>query len=201
MSYYYTYYVGYKTADGRIYPFGPYDCFGKLRDVLSRSRSFASDIHKEFYCVKDEMISEELRKEFRYEGYDGEMHMTDMKYLPVSELPGGSCLKKGYYLASDVQSYLETGESEGLFYDHLAPEVFAAKMMNEAVTGAPKEKKDEEGYDITPHSASDYMYFAYPDYQSRKYEAEVMRLAADMLCDYSSDLPKDAVPVILETEG
>lgn len=201
MSYYYTYYVGYRTADGRIYPLGPYDCFGKLRDVLSRSRNFASDIHEEFFRISDEMISEELRKEFRYEDYDGKEHMTDLKYLPVSGLPGGSYLKKGYYLASDVQSYLETGESEDLFYDRLAPEVFAAKMMNEAVLGSPKEKKDEEGYDITPHSASEYMYFVYPDCGSREYEAAVMRLAADMLFDYSPDLPKGAVPVILETEG
>ena len=70
MSYYYTYYLGYER-EGKIYPLGPYDCFGKLRDVVNRSRSFASDLHERFWPVKEEEISDELRKEFEYTDWEG----------------------------------------------------------------------------------------------------------------------------------
>ena len=69
MSYYYNYYVGYKK-DGKIYPWGPYNANGKLEPMVSRSRSFASDLHEEFYAVSDKEVSEELRKEFEYEDWN-----------------------------------------------------------------------------------------------------------------------------------
>ena len=58
-----------------------------------------------------------------------------------------------------------------------------------------------EGEEYYPHGARGYMYFAYPDYNSPEYEASVLRLAAEMLGEYNSDLPKDARLVILLSEG
>ena len=47
MSYYYNYYLGY-VKDGRVFSLGPFDYSGKLKALLSRSRSFASDLHDRF---------------------------------------------------------------------------------------------------------------------------------------------------------
>ncbi len=40
MSWYVSYYIGYRTKDGKIYPLGPFDSFGKLKSILNRFRSF-----------------------------------------------------------------------------------------------------------------------------------------------------------------
>ena len=44
------------------------------------------------------------------------------------------------------------------------------------------------------------MYYAYPDYESKEYEAEMIRIVAQMLEGYSN-IPEDAVLLALETEG
>ena len=200
MSYYYNYTIGYMHED-KIYPLGPYNSFGKLKDVISKSRSFASDLHYSFWHIPEEMISDELRKEFEYEDWKGEKQI-EVKYLPVTELPEGSFIKTGYFLIEDVEQYeQEHGDSYDLFYDHLSPTVYAAKAQNEARFGSPEKQVDEEGGDITPHSASEYMYYAYPDFNSKEYEAFQLRAAAEMLKEYGRPMPDGAVLVVLETEG
>ena len=44
------------------------------------------------------------------------------------------------------------------------------------------------------------MYYAYPDYESKEYEAFMIRNVAEMLRPWSN-FPEDAVLVALETEG
>ena len=100
MSYYYTYYIGYRS-EGKIYPLGPYDCFRNLRPVLNRSRSFASDLYEDFISVSETEISEELRKEFESEDWSGKK-VVPVKYLPIKDLPAGEYIKKGYVLISEV---------------------------------------------------------------------------------------------------
>ena len=207
MSYYYNYCIGY-MHDGKIYPLGPYDCNGKLCDVISRSRSFASDLHEDFMIVSEEQISDELRKEFEYEDWNGNK-VVGVKYLPLSDLPGGSYIKSGYFLISDVQLYEQYGKDkyDELFYDCLTPTVYAAKLLNDLaanknVKNMEDPVSDESDEDIErPHPATDYMFFAYPDYSSKAYECEVIRTAADYLEDYSRTLPKGYKLVVLETEG
>ena len=65
--------------------------------------------------------------------------------------------------------------------------------------GKNKPKKDCAGIEYTEPNASDYMYYAYPDYHSKEYEAFILRELAEALRDYN--MPKDVKYVILETEG
>ena len=46
------------------------------------------------------------------------------------------------------------------------------------------------------YSASDYMYYAYPDYQSREYESFLIRAAAGMLDEF-----EELEVIVLEMEG
>ena len=143
MSYYYNYYLGY-VKDGRVFPLGPFDYSGKFKALLSRSRSFASDLHDRFFRIKDEMISDELRHEFEYKDYKGEIQMQNIHTLMLDELPQGSYIKSGYFLIEDVERYMHTGDPDS-FYDRKEPAVFAAILQNEAVLGAPPTKYDLEG--------------------------------------------------------
>lgn len=196
MSYYYTYYVGYEQ-EGKVYPLGPYDRFGKLHDILSRSSSFASNIHYEFAPVKEEEISDELRKQFEYEDWHGKK-VVDIKKCNLDELPTGSYIKTGYFLIEDVMEYEKEHNSEDLFYDTVTPTVYASMVTSEHLFGKPTPKKDVEGNEFEVHSASEYMYYAYPDYNTEEYEAFLMRRAAEV---YEYGIPKDAHIVILLSEG
>ena len=198
MSYYYNYYIGYKK-DGKIYPWGPYNANGKLEPMVSRSRSFASDLHKEFYPVSDEEVSEELRKEFEYEDWN-EAKRLDVKYLSENDLPTGSYIRTGYFLIKDVEAYAndEHGNFEG-FYDVISPEVYAAKLQHEMMFGKNQPKKYDEGYEYTEPNASDYMYYAYPNYETKEYESFILRQLIEALCEYHAE--GNVEYVVLETEG
>lgn len=198
MSYCYNYYVGYKK-DGKIYPWGPYNAKGKLKPMVSRSRSFAPDLHEEFDVVSDEEVSEELRKEFEYEDWNKVKHL-DVKYLSEKDLPTGSYIRTGYFLIKGVQAYEhdEYGNFEG-FYDILSPEVYAAKLQHEIMFGKNQPEKDDEGNEYTKPNASDYMYYAYPNYETKEYESFILRQLIEALRDYR--LGDDVEYVVLETEG
>lgn len=190
MSTYYTYYTGY-SLDGKIYPLGPYNCFGSIRPVLSKSSSFASRLHDEFGQIKEDQVSDELRKAFEYKTFNGEMKMPTLYSLPIDELPVDSYIKTGYFLIDDVKQYEEDGDTWDIFYEKVAPTVYAAMVQHELMFGKPKEEKDCEGNPYTPHAASDYMYYAYPDYNSEEYEAEIIRAEAYRLKGYN-ELPEGA---------
>ena len=200
MSYYYNYYIGYMSEE-KVYPLGPYNCKGKLKDVISRSASFASDLHEDFFYLKDDMISDELRKEFSYTNWNDEVVMQKVKYLPVEALPKGSAIKRGYFLIEDVKNYEDDPDSFDGFYDYLNPTVYSAMANNEVRFGKPEPVKDSCGEEYYPKSASDYMYYAYEDWHSKEYEADILRTVAYMLGEYDYDLPKGYKLVILETEG
>lgn len=198
MSYYYSYYVGYKK-DGKIYPLGPYNCRGQLWNLFSRSRSFASKLYEEFHEVTEDMISDELRKAFEYTDWNGNK-VCRVKFLPKDDLPKGSYIKSGYFLIKDVQEYEETNDSEGLFFDHISPEIYAAKLDHEMKFGKNPPQKDAEGFEHQEPSASDYMFYAYPDWDSAEYEADFIREFAYHFVDNETMLDSDEI-VILETEG
>lgn len=199
MSYYYNYFIGYRTKENKIYPLGPFDAFGDLRSVMSISRSYASDLHESFDYVSDDQVSDELRKEFQYENFKGELELDRIKYLQVKDLPKEDFVKRGYFRITDVEEYLKEGWTEGLEYDFMTPEAYAFRRDNELKFGRPVSTKDEEGNDLPAKSCADYMYFAYPDYSCKGYECMMLRRVANML-DYG-DMPKESVLVVLETEG
>ena len=196
MSYYYTYYLGYER-EGKIYPFAPYDCFGHYKPVIERSRSFASDLHDRFSYIPEEQYSDELRKAFSY--WEGTNKVEEVKMCRLEDLPHGSYIKTNYYLIEDVQRYEEDHDPDDLFYDHLTPTIYAAKAANEAQFGKPQPRKNEYDEEYTPHSASDYMFYAYPDYHCEEYEAALLQRAADIY-DYGC-LPENSSIVVLLTEG
>jgi len=209
MSYYYTYYLAYKTKDDKIYPLGPFDYKGKYRYVLSISRSFASDLHDEFWSIKEEMITDELMNAFESHYYldEHEDHkkqllenMKTLKWCALKDLPKGSYIKKGYFLIEDISSYEKNEDTWDLFYDRLTPTEYTLRFENEIKFGPPKPYKDCDGYDITPHSVADYAYYAYPDCACAEYEAFILRQAAEMLNEYN-DIPDDAEVVVIDSEG
>ena len=202
MSYYYNYFIGYRSG-GKFFPLGPYDSFGKLRDVVSKSRSFASDLHKDFNPIPKEDYSEELLKEFTYKDYKGEDVTEEVKYLPIEYLTGESFVKSGYFLIKDVMQYEKSLKDDDIwfdgFYDFLTPTVYNAMLEHELKFGRPKPIKDEFGEECQPESVTDYMYYSYPDFHGKEYESLLIREASYML--KSSKLPTDAEIVVLETEG
>lgn len=199
MSYYYNYYIGYEH-EGKIYPFGPYNAINKrIRPVISRSSSFASDLHGRFWNIKEEQISEELGKEFEWNDGFYETSRFDVKYLPIELMPDGSSIKRGYFLIDEVRQYEEDEDCE-VFSECLTPTVYAAKLENQLKFGRSPEKEDCEGYKYKEPDASDYMYYAYEDSLTEEWESSQILLVAEMLNDYSS-LPKGAKIVILEDEG
>lgn len=197
MSYYYNYYIGYKKNE-KIYPWGLYNANGQLKPVISKSRSFASDLHEDFYTIKPQNISDELRKEFEYKDLNGK-NTINVKYLPVDELPNSDFIRRGYFLIKDIKEYQNTNSSFDLFYDYLTPEVYAVKLQHEVIFGKNQPQKDCEGTEYTEPNASDYMYYTYPDYNSKEYEVFMLKEMVGILRDYK--MSEEVEYVILETEG
>lgn len=193
MSYYYNYYIGYKK-DGKIYPWGPYTADGKLRPVISRSRSFASDLHDYFRYASGEEMSDELCKEFEYEDWNGNKRI-EVKYIQENELPNDDFIRKGYFLIDDVKAY--KGDFYYDFNDPISPEIYAAKLQHELTFGKNQPIKDCEGYEYTEPNASDYMYYAYPDTSKKEYESFILKQMLEALRTYTDDVEF----VVLETEG
>ena len=194
MSYYYNYYIGCKK-DGKIYPLGPYNAYHSLKPVISRPRSFASNLHDRFINIPTEAISDELRAEFEYEDYQGNKTI-DVAYLPEDNLPCDDYIRREYVLIEDVRDY-ERHHNDGCFegfFESLTPTTYSAKLQNEIVIGTQTNTADENY-----HSASEYMFYAYPDYQSEEYETYIIRLVLDMMKEYSSS--NNLEYVILKVEG
>ena len=191
MSYYYNYYVGQKR-DGKIYPWGPYTASGKLLPVLSKSRSCASELHQRFHKVSEAQVSDELRERFEEESLlNPKVKIVNVKYLPVDDLPKGSFVKSGYFPIEEVMAY-ESDDSDDYFDGFsrpIPPHIYAAMFENQRMLGAENQDRN----------AADYMFYAYPDFNSEEYEADVLREAAEMLKTYME--PEGTEFVILETEG
>lgn len=193
MSWNYSYTLGVKTNDDKIYPIGPFDADGKIVDVINNSGSFEpEELHERFYPINKNNVTPEFEKTYSYES-DGEKHidLDSFSYIPLADLPQGDGLKFGYFLIEDVDRYEKNHDDlydfDG-FYDWLEPKVYYAKAFNEITYGAPQKQKDEEGNDITPHSAGDYMPYAFIDDSSAAYMAEKLRQAHYMYNDW--DLSK-----------
>ena len=198
MSYYYQYYIGY-MENGKIYPYGPYTSERKLKPIVEKSRSFASDLHEYFVNVAEVQISEELRNEFGYKDWQG-IESVSVKYLLYENLPNGDYIVKGYFPIDDVQAW-EQGDDDSLFYNVINPIVYAAMAKNEIIFGKNQPKKDAEGNEYTKPNASEYMYYAAPQYNSKEYEAFQIRAVINMLYDYDFFADDTKKIVILETEG
>ena len=203
MSWYVNYYIGYRTKDGKIYPLGPFDSFGKLKSILTRSRSFASDLWEDFRSVSLKDTTDELRKYFYLRKYyldeGGDTEQLWCFWLGVNELPSEDYLKKGYFLQEEISQYENNDEDWDYPYHCLSPSEYARKLESELKFGSPKPEKDMEGNEIEVHSCSDYSFYVYPDYSSPEYESFIIRRALDMF-EYS-EIPEGAEMIILQDNG
>jgi hypothetical protein len=182
-----------------FYPYGIYDKQGILKACLSKSASFASNLHDQFTLISKEDVSPELDDEFSWYDWDG-MHHCEVKYCLIENLPKGDFIKRGFFLVDDVKAYETNKYIDEIFYDTLTPVEYAARLKNELLFGPPRDKYDEEGGKFDIHSASEYMYYAYPDYNYKEYEAHILRTVADSLFNYIYD-DGEMEAVILMTEG
>lgn len=214
----------------KFFALGPFDYNGCLMNVLSRSRNGSSDLHNDFYVLDAHEMSDQLKKAYLttcdddpktwdISKYDDDYFQKEMRWLPLSSLPKGEYLKSGYYLISDVSRYEEEKDRNGYVYDfdgfheRITPVVYAAKLQAEIISNSGKiavrerdnnncvnEEEADCSDEDTGHRASDYCFYAYPDYDSKEYEASVIRDVVSLF-QYASRLPKNAEIVILETEG
>jgi len=211
MSYYYNYYLGYKK-DGMIYPAGPFDEKGGIYPLLSRPSSCASELHRRFFKISNGQISDEIRKYFEYTTYKDEK-IVDVKYLPLIKLPIGSYIKRGYVLIDEVTIYeknIEENEGDPSFFSEVLPPIsYGAKLLNEFASSSKIEKNNDDGkvaedknedYRDSTHKATDYMFYAFPDYCCEEYECDVIRRFAEAYDILSYSKKYDEL-VILETEG
>lgn len=207
MSYYYNYFLGYKRNDnGLFYPLGPYDMNGVLHDVLSLSRSFASDLHELFYVIPKEKYSDKLKEEFTYKNCYGEEELGSVKWCSLADLPSGTFIKKGYFLIKDIEIYEKSMAEDGyvdtfdIFYDYIPCEIYGQMIQNELTFGLPDPREDEFGEIIMPRSCREYALYAYPNYHSMEYESFIIRNSANMY-EFGVKELDDAQIVVLETEG
>lgn len=217
MSWYFTYALTYKNKeDGKLYPLGPFDYKGDYKNVLSKSRSFASALHERFTPIdsaedRKSLISEELfkvktgwegeeEKEYAEEFFNGEGYWM-WSYLPIEDLPEGDYIKRGYVLIDQIEEYeKDEGYFEG-FYPVLTPQIYAKKLENELKFGRPKPKKDCEGNEIEEHSVSEFSYYAWVDRESEEYEAYKIREALYLLRTWYNIENGDEELYVLLTQG
>ena len=196
MSYYYCYTIGIIDKNDKIKPLGPYDANGNLKYVIEKSRSFASNLHEYFHYIRKDQITDELRKEFIY---DDSSEVENLKYLPVCELPNESYLIKGYFPIEDIQNYeLGNYSAEDILCNMITPTIYAEKLKKEYMFGKNKYEEDIEGEKYKEPNASDYMYYVIEDYNSKEYEAELLRNVAYIVGD---NLSEGESLVVIETEG
>ena len=196
MSYYYTYYAGYKK-NGKIYIMVPYDDKGNLHALLVRSRSFASDLHHQFCKINEDEITDSLRDQFSESDYKGEIQVP-VKILPFDDLPSGDFLRSGYVPISQVEEYETDGKQYADFYDILSPTVYAAKVNNQIKFMKKPDTINEFGEIERDFDAADYMFYVWADRDCPEYEAFIIRSGMDSFVD---DLDKESKPVIILYEG
>lgn len=200
MSYYYNYYLGYKFED-KFYPFGPFDIKGHIKPIISRSKSFASDWHEYFNVIKNDNKSEELKAAFPYD--------DQIKSFKFELIKDKDCfIKKGYYLIKDVATYENSNcwwDQGDLFANSMSAVEYAESLKKEMLyknspLKAISSEENEESFLEYPSPASEYMYYAYPNFYSKEYEMFLISEIATTLIDYN-DLPQGAIIMVLETEG
>lgn len=179
MSWYYTYYLAKRDKKtGKLLPFGPFDEEGKWVPVLSKSRSFASDMHESFHRIHQSECSDNIVEKFSHGGAFGS-DMWNLQSLPFDDLPSGPIIKRRYIRISDAVRIEREGDlNVDDVYDTLSLLEYRARAAAQERFGC-EPPKDCEGEELTP--IWEYMYYPYIDVNSKEYEAFIIRLAADML--------------------
>ena len=213
MSWYYIYKACVLSKeDNKIRPLGPFNSAGRWCHILEKSRSFASNLHESFIKIEEEQMSDELYEIFRKQYDLASIEETKetikseypLSYLPLKNLPTGSFIKRGYFLIDEIDRYEKSIVDDEIYFDEFSDPLTVAeydrRMQNELKFGKPGEVEDIDGYKYTPHSCSEYFYYAYPDYLSKEYESFIIREACDMLTndELNIDKEKEEIVILLE---
>lgn len=178
MSWYYTYFLGIRDKNThKIDLLGIYD--------NNISRSFASDLHRNFYQINVNELTDKTIKKLEITSDD-----NCLSYLPYNELPSGDFIKRGYFLEEEIEEYEETHDSDSFYNNPLSPTIYAKKMEKEVKFG-----KDENEY-----SYKDYSFYAYPDYCSKEYESFIIKEVKSMLIE-NYEIPDDKEIIVLLWQG
>lgn len=197
-TYQYAYYLGYKK-DNQIYPLGPFNEAGKLKPIINRSYDTLHRFDCEIAEVTDSEFSEELYQEFECDGdkRKNKRYHVPLKKIMLKDLPEGNFISRGFFPVNEVNDYEKSDGTKHCFYDHKTPSVYAELLKNEIQLGKKTREYDE--YEQTNyHYATDYMFYAYPDYSSKYYESFLIKMFVDVLRFNEEILEKDIV--ILEQE-
>lgn len=196
MSWVYEYFCVYKNKkENKLYFLGPYNHKGEIMEVISRSRSFASDLYEFFDKTVDmPMYSDKMLSDLqRMWGLDDE-EMQDkinndkidwrlISYRSLDELPTDTnYIKEGYFLNEDIAEYEKEHDYESMRYSLSASE-YTRMMQNELKFGKPGEKINDWGEKYIPHSCEDYSFYRYPDYGSIEYEMSEIKHMINILTD------------------
>ena len=192
----YFYYLTVKRKD-KLYPFGPFDYRGEFKSILTTRNEGMYGFNSNFWTMGEEMFSDELTKALEYESINDFIKYKNSFYLPLTDLPTGSYVRKRYCLIDDIKRYEEDDYLFDGFYDTMTPDEYARCMENELKFGPPKEREDDCGTKYTPHSVSEYSFYMYEDLESDEYYASRIRSAYNMLKSYSDSDKEEDIYVAL----
>ena len=202
MSWYTNYTLGYiSKEDNLIHPLGPFNSKGELRDIICTSASFTTDLKELFRAVDEKEVGLDFLQKVCHYKESGDrtvkqvLHDNYVGICPLKDLPSESYIKSNYYLISDVSNYMKNKDDFDTFYDYLTPIEYAERLKAEFTFGFHS-ALDDEGNPIS-RSVSEYMYFSYPDYHCKEYEASILRYAANIY-EFETDVKE---VVIIKTEG
>ena len=178
MSTYYSFYFGYKKDD-KIYPYGPYNRYGKLIAAMERSGGFINNLQDDFTPnrIQDDMFSEELIKDLDIDLTNN--YSKALYYLPANELGESNFIKYSYIHMDEIGDYLEELEKcdgyfpEWWFERSYLPTEYGLKVVNAL------KRNDSEKLEELKH----YEFFAYPDITSIewvRYQLQLMSRNGNM---------------------
>lgn len=179
----------------------------RLRSIYWRSGSFMPEsFSSEFITVNEDDCSDELKEAFTFKNWDNTNEFSEvLGYITLDDLNkmDDDFVKTGYFLAEDVSKYEKNKEiifDDEIFYDRLSPVVYANMCTKQIKTHT---EKDCDGYEYTVHGFEDYMFYAYPDYDSKEYlihELKIIMNSYQESIEYISEF-KNKELVLLQDWG
>ncbi len=208
MSYYYTYYLGKReTATGRVSLAGPYDEKGHVVSLMSKSRSFASDLHEDMLPLAEEEMAEDVREQFTYEDWKGNKVLDTVKSMPFAALSGKTPFKCAYVPAFDVIDQNDTDDDDEIYYSDKLNDAQYATLCAASVRGSAAGKRTIERYDLEMGEykgmelgPEDYVRHMWVDTTSREYEEWLLSTIVWSVGDLCWP-PKGFENILLEVEG
>lgn len=211
MSYYYNYYFGSRNkSTGEFDTYGAYDDRSSPLCILSKSRSFASDLHDDMDYIPEEKMSYRMKQFFGYKDFNGEEKIDNVKWISFNKLPDSNPIKGRYILKEELINYLNS--EHDLSEDEYFTEKLTMQQYNifaQMYLEDHKKTRKVEVYDLEKDEyvfknvkPTDYVYYQWIDYNSKEYETWLIKTFAFYsgidLIDYRKE---DNELVLLETEG